>query len=445
MVLSGTYFGFNKYYEDKFLPKTVLDGIDISNDTIAQAKTEITAVATQTEIQIVENGQTIYTYTPEDLGISIDNTEKLTKMKEEQKDWQWPLLVLQGTEQETDLSGMSINEEALQTVFANMPIQNETRTVPVNAKISYGADGYAIDPEVTGNTVDQTILKEMMLEAILAKATEVDLSNAYQQPNLFADDEKLQESLAKLEDLSDTKITYTVSGQEETVPQSAIAEWLIVDENGDVIVNQEGVTAYMQGLSDTYSTFSSTREFQAADGEIVQVPAGTYGWTLDVAKESENLTSYILAGQDVMVTPNYNGTGYHADGADIGSTYVEVDLGSQHMWYYQDGVVVLESDIVSGHPMTPTPTGVFYIWNRDEESILKGYNPRTDKEYESPVDYWLPIEWTGVGIHDSAWQSAYGGDVWLTAGSNGCINTPPEVMAQLFNMVTVSTPVIIHS
>ncbi|CZQ88825.1 Hypothetical protein Tpal_1055 [Trichococcus palustris] len=445
LLLSGTYFGFGKYYEDKFLPNTVLDGIDISNDTIVQAKDKTAAAAAQSEIKIVEKGETVYTYTPADLGISIDNAEKLTEMKQEQKGWNWPLLLLQKTEEKTDLSGVAVDEAALQSIFANMPIQNDTRTAPVNAKISHGADGYAIEPEVAGNTVDQTALKEMMLEAVITAEPEVDLAEAYQKPTLLADDKKLKESLAQLKDLSDTKITYTISGKEETVPQTAIADWLAVDEKGDVTVNQAGITAYLQGLSDTYSTFTRTREFKAADGETVQVPAGTYGWTLDVASEAENLASYILAGKDVTVTPNYNGTGYSADGTDIGNTYVEVDLGSQHMWYYKDGAVALETDIVSGHPLTPTPTGVFYIWNKDEESILKGYNPKSDKTYETPVDYWMPIEWTGVGIHDSSWQSAYGGNVWQTAGSNGCINTPPEVMAQLFGLVTVGTPVVIHS
>ena len=42
LVVAG-YFGAGSYYEDKFLPNTMLDGIDISNDTVAQAKAETTA------------------------------------------------------------------------------------------------------------------------------------------------------------------------------------------------------------------------------------------------------------------------------------------------------------------------------------------------------------------------------------------------------------------
>ena len=444
LVVAG-YFGAGSYYKDKFLPNTMLDGIDISNDTVAQAKAETTAAIAQSQIQIVENGENIYAFSPADFGVSIDNTEKLETMKAEQNVWNWPILLFQEKQAETDLSGVVVDETALADILAAMPLENEVRTPPVNATVVKATEGYEISPETTGNKVDLELLKQEMLEAIIAGETEIDLAQTYQQPTLTADDPVLTETLQKLNDLTDTVIQYSISGQTETVPQTAITEWLGVDENGDVSVNREGVAAYLQGLSDRYSTYSRTRDFLATDGETVQVPSGTYGWTLAVAAETDKLVNYVLAGEDVTVTPNYNGTGYHADGADIGTTYVEVDLSSQHMWYYKDGAVVLETDIVSGHPMSPTPTGVFYIWNKEEDAVLKGYNPRTEKDYESPVEYWMPVDWTGIGIHDSSWQPAYGGEYWLTAGSNGCVNTPPGVMAELFGMIGIGVPVVIHS
>lgn len=445
LLTAAGYFGAGSYYEDKFLPNTTLDGIDISNDTVAQAKEETTAAIAQAQIEIVENGETLLAFTPADLGVSIDNTEKLETMKAEQNGWDWPILLFQEKQEETDLSGVSVDETAFGNVLAEMPLENESRIEPVNATVVKGTEGYEIAPETAGNKVDLELLKAAMLEAIIAGETEIDLTEAYQQPTLTADDPILTETLQKLDDLTDTVIQYTISGQTETVPQTAIVEWLGIDENGEVSVNREGVAAYLQGLSDTYSTYSRTRDFLATDGETVQVPPGTYGWTLAVAAETDNLIEYVLAGEDVTVTPNYNGTGYHADGSDIGSTYVEVDLSSQHMWYYQDGVVALETDIVSGHPQTPTPTGVFYIWNKEEDAVLKGYNPKTEKDYESPVEYWMPVDWTGIGIHDSSWQPAYGGEYWLTAGSNGCVNTPPGVMAELYGMIGIGVPVVIHS
>ncbi|MFZ2863028.1 MAG: hypothetical protein WAZ39_09720, partial [Trichococcus flocculiformis] len=70
LLIAAGYFGAGSYYKDKFLPNTMLDGIDISNDTVAQAKAETTAAIAQTQIQIVENGENIYAFSPADLGVS---------------------------------------------------------------------------------------------------------------------------------------------------------------------------------------------------------------------------------------------------------------------------------------------------------------------------------------------------------------------------------------
>ena len=34
---------------------------------------------------------------------------------------------------------------------------------------------------------------------------------------------------------------------------------------------------------------------------------------------------------------------------DLGDTYIEVDLSEQHMYYYQNGSDIFESDFVSGN------------------------------------------------------------------------------------------------
>lgn len=107
------------------------------------------------------------------------------------------------------------------------------------------------------------------------------------------------------------------------------------------------------------------------------------------------------------------------------------------MWYYREGALVLETDVVTGKPATPTPAGVFSVWNKERNATLKG------EDYATPVDHWMPIDWNGVGIHDSPWQPAYGGTLYQTVGSHGCINTPPAVMVQLYEKADLGTPVLV--
>ena len=47
-----------------------------------------------------------------------------------------------------------------------------------------------------------------------------------------------------------------------------------------------------------------------------------------------------------------------------------------------------------------------------------------------------------IGIHDASWRKEFGGEIYLTDGSHGCINTPLEKVRELYDMVEIGPPVI---
>ena len=57
------------------------------------------------------------------------------------------------------------------------------------------------------------------------------------------------------------------------------------------------------------------------------------------------------------------------------------------------------------------------------------------------MKYWMPVV-GNVGIHDADWRRDFGGEIYLTNGSHGCINTPPDVMSELYELVEKGTPVV---
>ena len=59
--------------------------------------------------------------------------------------------------------------------------------------------------------------------------------------------------------------------------------------------------------------------------------------------------------------------------------------------------------------------------------------------YASPVKFWVPVK-GGIGIHDASWRKEFGGDIYQTAGSHGCINTPKDKMEELYDMRTDRYP-----
>ena len=47
--------------------------------------------------------------------------------------------------------------------------------------------------------------------------------------------------------------------------------------------------------------------------------------------------------------PVYEQTALYRGADDIGNTYIEIDYTKQHMWYYKDGALQMESDFISGN------------------------------------------------------------------------------------------------
>ena len=49
-----------------------------------------------------------------------------------------------------------------------------------------------------------------------------------------------------------------------------------------------------------------------------------------------------------------------------------------------------------------------------------------------------------MGFHNAPWRSAFGGDIYLTNGSHGCINLSYEKADELYSLCNVGDVVIIH-
>ena len=66
------------------------------------------------------------------------------------------------------------------------------------------------------------------------------------------------------------------------------------------------------------------------------------------------------------------------------------------------------------------------------------------KKYRTFVKYWIGYDGRSYGIHDASWRKKFGGKIYLTNGSHGCVNVPTSSAEKLFSMVEVGTPVYIR-
>ncbi len=122
------------------------------------------------------------------------------------------------------------------------------------------------------------------------------------------------------------------------------------------------------------------------------------------------------------------------------STYVDVNLGTQKLVYFVNGTPAIISDIVTGNVSRGrgTPTGVFAVYGKATNRTLRGPG------YEAHVNYWMPF-YKGYGLHDAGWRGSFGGSIYQSNGSHGCINMPGTTASALYNSIAVGTPVVIHA
>ncbi|WP_414839365.1 L,D-transpeptidase family protein [Carnobacterium sp. TMP28] len=438
VIIGAFYVTISMQYKDQFLPKTTVNGIEVGKKTVKEANQKIEKYYQEKEIKVMENKKELFAFIGSDIGVTSNFTKSLDEKMKKQNNWSWPIKQMGSNHAKFIINNIAFEDSKLESYISSLLLDQENRTKPINAKIVKVDSQFSIQPEVKGNFFDQSKVEEVLKESFKKGDSNLDLKQAYTKPTILASNKTLNSKLGELQKLSELSIGYTIAGSKEVVPRELLVNWLGIDEENSITVDKTGVTAYVQQLSSKYSTYEKTRNFETSKRGVVNVPPGTYGWTLDVARESASLAADILLGENSERTPLYNGSGYSDSGNEFGENYIEVDLGSQHMWVYINGQLFLETDIISGKPKTPTPKGIFYVWKKDRNATLTG------EDYATPVDYWLPVDWDGVGIHDSPWQSIYGGSNHITKGSHGCINTPPTVMSKIYNQVEAGIPVIIY-
>lgn len=251
----------------------------------------------------------------------------------------------------------------------------------------------------------------------------------------------------KLASVNNMSITYQMpNSQTEVLDGLTIASWVNGSQGLTVSVDAAKVADYVQGLRNKYDTPAGTQTWQSADGTTKSIKTN-YGWHIDQTKETEALIANIQSLQSVTREPVYASRAVQTEMPQWGKTFVEIDISSQHVYFYQDGNCVWDSKCVTGTATDPdraTPTGVFALKYKQRDRILRGrINPQTGKpSYESPVAYWMPFN-GNIGLHDANWRSSFGGNIYLKSGSHGCINLPSKNAKTLYELITPGTVIVV--
>lgn len=433
-------------YQDRILPNTRVNGIDVSGMTAAEAEQSVLSQANAKGITFVKKDGEEVPFSGDQFGstVSLSSNTVLTNAAQSGHG-AWFTSYFHPT----DLTVSVVNSYSEEDL-ANL-IKNYTwgTVAPTNAKIEKGDDDtYQIVPEEDGDMVDTDTLAAYTLEQMKDGNNTISLTDAdcYLQPEITSDD--LQDKLAEYNRFSDLTITYDFDDRQEVLEPDTISEWITVNEEDDSVdVDRDAVTNWVNENLVKYDTYGSDymRTFHSTLQGTLEIPGGQYGiygWLTDVEATVDKLIEYIQNGESVTVEPEYARTGYCRATDDIGDSYAEVDITNQKVFVYKDGELVIESDCVTGmanDPSRETPPGVYKVWSMDRNRIL---GTMESYGYEQPVDYWIYFTEIDIGFHDLL-RSEYGGDVYKTNGSHGCVNLPLDVAAEMYDTVEIGYPVIV--
>lgn len=447
IVVVCTYVAVSVWFMFHYNYKTYINGNDYSFFTLDEVDQYIGEYISDYSLTLKLRDDSEYRIDTDDIGLVIRPNITAKKIINEQNGFLWPYYMCKRKDYELYYTA-DYDKDKLESLLKKCDFTQEANMEkPVNASVEIKDGKSTIIPETEGNYIDFTELCCIIDEALNKGDQLVDLddTDVYEKPEMTADSKEIISEQAKLEKVLSMKITYKIDEISWELTSKDYGDWISDISAEKIEFQKDKVYEYVQNMADRYDTYGVPRNFRTHDGRIVTLDNTWYGWLIDVDSEAEELYSVLEAGESVERVPVFNcyAAVYRDGGDDIGDTYIECDFGQQHIYVYVNGEQVMDSDCVTGSLADSgkyrTPGGVYTILYTKTPAVLIG------DDYETPVKYWMPfIGELGIGFHDATWRSAFGGDIYKTGGSHGCVNLPLSAAEQLFNIAYEGMPVVCY-
>ena len=444
-VGGGLYWHESLKYQTCFLPGTIVDGMDVTGKTASEVEDAITEQLKGYTLTINGREELSESITGESVGLYAEFDDTLEKAVAAQKPMDWGKYRFGKAVNEVNTDALlHYSSEMLDEAVAGLScMDKENMREPQDARISdydSATGSYTIIKEDEGTELLEDKVKEAVASAIMSLSESVNLEEqgCYLSPAVTSGDEALKTACESMNRYVGAKITYKFGDKAETLNGNEIHNWLTV--NGTSVgVSEAKAAEYVKNLASAYNTAYKPKTLKTSYGKNVTITTGSYGWKIDQTKETAALVSLIKNGEQTSREPEYSQKAASRSGNDYGNTYVEINLTAQHLYFYVDGKLLVQSDFVSGNAAKgwSTPAGAYALTYKQRNATLKGQG------YATPVSYWMPFN-GGIGLHDANWRKIFGGTIYKNKGSHGCINLPPAVAKTIYENISAGDPVLCY-
>ncbi len=505
--LTVAYFVGRARYTGRFLPNTYINNIDVGGKTLSEAQLLFDDTDDSTCIVVNRRDGGKVSVPLKDFGYKNDSKERVKELFDKQDSGSWFMGYITKSDYSFEATP-SFDRDKLKLMLKTSDWGSAENK---NAYITLEDSGFEIVPEVQGDNMDYSLLESYVLDRFDNKQYESDAesSGCYIAPEIKSEDlenkleklnkiydlkvnnsrysyisssltdealvklisdsegtldnkyAKFKEAVDSLDSVAYLSITYDFDYTTETLEGDKLLDMIEIDpKTFEITANRDKAMKYVEYLAEKYDTYNTERKFKATLQGKITVPTSDdakYGWWIDQEKTCDQLCELLAEGQIVEnIDPIYYEDGYYSYTGveeartakdDIGKTYIEIDLMAQHLWYYIDGKLDFEADIVSGQTTSLARTtlpGVYKLWSKDTNHRMKDTNA-DGESWDTTCAFWNNISLCGIGMHDSQWRGNFvGGTIYKYNGSHGCINMTYNSAKYIYDNVPIGTPVVMY-
>lgn len=427
------------FAKDVFSYNTYINGVECSFYSVDGAKNKLDKYMNNATLTLLFADDKEYTCVGSHFEFK-SNTEKIGELLKNQNDDE--------TSKNYTLEDLfNLNEGKVKEYLSSLSVFKESNIrKPQNATLEWNKDNKVyIKPEVYGNELNIEDAYNFMLKELKSGKTIIDFRQITNiKPSIVKDDGKLVQQRDEINQIVSTTITYKLyDGNTYVLDSSVMKGWISQTEEGYYSLDLDSnIANFVESLAEKAQYSITSTKFNATGKGEISISFGrkTYA-TINKQEEIDRIKEQLNKRSNAEFEPIYNPLPNYKNI----STYVELDLSRQRLWMYIDGKCIVNTPFVSGNVSGgyATPVGIYYLTYKTQNATLEGYN-RDGSKYSSPVKFWMPFN-GGIGLHDASWRSTFGGNIYLTNGSHGCINLPYNAAKTIYQYIDTSMPIILYS